>query len=790
MRGLRDTVLASAFPSTFLPRQYFHLFSVIMRNIVFLFLILSFLFINASFAQSPNGSVVNSQPIASNQGGLTGPLQSYDAFGRAIAVLGDLDGDGVDDIAVGAPGRSSNSPTDGALWILFLNPDGTVKAEQQIADGQGGFSGNLTGQEAFGQGLAYLGDLDGDNRPELAVGAPGNTDASGLNPADSGAVYILSLNTDGTVHNQTLIRNNSGGLPPLTLDRGEHFGYAVANAGDLNGDGRPELAVGSWGFDVSRGAVYILFLQPDGMVASFQRISQTEGNFNRVLSTNDHFGCSIASIDDINGDNIPDLAVGAYGTDAGGSFRGAVWFLRMQPDGTVNDGSSLVGGATVQLQDTISDFDYFGWSVSRTGDLDGDGRGEVAVGAPRTNTAGSGSGEGRVYILFTGGGGVLRGFATISEDEGNLNQSLASQAGLGSALANPGDVDGDGIDDLWVGAFGLNGGVSGTGGVFRLTLEGKGEAQIQGRAVVFPDGLSQPVTAGTAYLFDLYDEDPERFGHDTTAVAVLNANGEFTFQDLPLRDYFLKVVPEADTLLDGYYVENAAQRPRSYRIKSELKVLGDSTLPDIFIRVRSKPAPVSPVLYGYMYRAPGKGESFSTLGEPAGAIPMFVSPAGTDSLIDFVRSNSEGQFSLQGLTPGASYDLIVDVPGLPMDSLSALGLPYPLGEDSLEIEVLIDTAAIFVNLNPSTSVEGDMFQSHNLIVGPVPASDQLMVKWESSRAEPIAYRVLDLRGQTVSQTAGRSGQAVYVPLNHVPAGVYLLEARTAGQIYLRKFVKE
>lgn len=753
--------------------------------------ILGVLFLSVSFlfAQSSNGTVVTSQAIASNQGNLTGPLQSYDGFGRAIAALGDLDGDGIDDIAVGAPGRSSNSPTDGAFWILFLNADGTVKAEQKIADNLGGFSGDLTGQEALGHSLAYLGDLDGDSRPELAVGAPGNTDASGLNPADSGAVYILSLNTDGTVHNQTLIRNNSGGLPGLTLDRGEHFGYSVANAGDLNGDGRPELAVGSWGFDGSRGAVYILFLNTDGTVNTFQRISETEGNFNRILSTNDHFGCSVASIDDINGDDIPDLAVGAYGTDEGGSFRGAVWFLRMQPDGAVNDGSSIIDGAHPQLVDTLSDFDYFGWSVSKIGDLDGDGRGEVAVGAPRTNTAGSGSGEGRIFILFTGGGSILRGFATISEDEGNLNQSLSTFAGFGSALANPGDIDGDGIDDLWVGAYGFNGGVSGTGGIFRLLLEGRGEAQLQGRAMLYPDGLTQPVTAGKAYLFDLFDEDPDQFAHDTTAQATLNSNGEFTFVDLPLRDYYLKVVPDSDTLVDGYYLEDLMKRPLSYWLRSELRILGDTTVEDIFIRKTARPSSGN-VMYGISYGSPGKGESFSDFGDPAAAIPILIRPAGTDSLLDHTRSDSEGAFRLSGLEEGQSYDLLVDVPGLPMDSATAIGFVYPVGKDSLEIEILIDTMVIFVNFNPTTSIRDNIGQQWDIVMGPVPVQDQLMVNWQGNSLESITYRVMDLQGKMVAHSAGFRGRPSYLNLGQVSPGTYLLEARTESGIWIKKFTKQ
>jgi cysteine-rich repeat protein len=150
------------------------------------------------------------------------------------------------------------------VWILLLNPDGTVKSQQKISGTQGGFSGTIDDADWFGYAVASLGDLDGDGMGELAVGAVGDDDGG----SDRGALWILSLNPSGTVKSHRKISSTQGGFTG-TLDGSDCVGGNVASLGNLLGDGVGDLAVSAEGDDdggPDRGAVWILFL--DGAFCS------------------------------------------------------------------------------------------------------------------------------------------------------------------------------------------------------------------------------------------------------------------------------------------------------------------------------------------------------------------------------------------------------------------------------------------------------------------------------------------------------------------------------------------
>ncbi|HIA05575.1 MAG TPA: DNRLRE domain-containing protein, partial [Flavobacteriales bacterium] len=369
-------------------------------------------YVSPSNSNSPCPTLSGFQKISDTQGNFTGGLNLDDVFGYAACDIGDLDQDGVPDIAVGAHQDGDGGFQRGAVWIIFLNPDGTSKAYQKISSTQGGFVGPLSNSDKFASSVCNMGDI--------AVSAHLDDDGS----TDRGAVYILFLNSNGTVKSEQKISSTQGGFGG-SLISGDRFGLFLSAIGDLDGDGVNDLSVGEYGDNdggTNRGAVWILFMNSNGTVKSEQKISDLQGNFTGVLDNVDRFA-GVAGIGDLNKDGIFDLAVGAEYDDDGGTNTGAVWILFLDTNGTVLS-HQKISSTQGNFPGGLDAGDQLGRGVYGIGDWDGDGVRDIMVGAPSDDDGGAD--KGAAWIMYLNTDGTVKDTLKISDITFNFNGQLGN----------------------------------------------------------------------------------------------------------------------------------------------------------------------------------------------------------------------------------------------------------------------------------------------------------------------------------------------------------------------------
>ena len=402
------------------------------------------------------------QTIGSSAGNLTAQLLSGDDFGSSSASLGDLNGDGVLDIVVGAEGDDNER---GAIYVLFLNEDGTCISHQKINGTMVGLNPGYeyysrSGYYNFGRAVDNVGgDLNGDEVIDVIVGAFQDNNEY----YETGSVYVLFLNQKGLFTSYQKITKYTGNFT-AELRYHDYFGTSVSNAGgDLNGDSILDVMVGASGHYESYygevGTAYILFLDTGGTCISHQRIGRNAGGFTADLQIDEFLGRSCGSIGDLNRDGILDVAVGATGHDLGSRYNvGVVYVLFLNMNGTCLSHQQISytqGGLTADLQYN----EYFGRSVAHVASL---GNGFSLLGNDHTQTDsglsillvgayGHDTKTGALYILYLDVHGICESHRKISSDTGEFTGSLEEHGHFGTSVTSmDGDLNKDGMLDYVV----------------------------------------------------------------------------------------------------------------------------------------------------------------------------------------------------------------------------------------------------------------------------------------------------------------------------------------------------